>query len=307
MENSGSCRRSPLARCHSATERTALLNLSHHARPWSLIRRTTHRRGATDQHPHVKIDLTGETLISNKQNRVREIRSGYQRCIDPKHGQSTDRAQECDLPRLARGSSARAVASRVVSGNPSQDQIALASWPDILAEYRWQFRMGWSLATDFYMTGLTDEICLWMPHSSASTVRPLADATWEADWSEPPPGEPWHSSVAWLTWHIQWWLTSALAEARQEEVPERTAIRWPGTADGIRVELERLANAWRTMLDDAVDLDPNRPTLFPWPDPRPFHRLVGWANLELMKNIAEIGILFNLAQRGWPNIPTPLS
>lgn len=32
-----------------------------------------------------------------------------------------------------------------------------------------------------------------------------------------------------------------------------------------------------------------------WPDLRPFHRLVGWANLELMKNVAELGVVLNLA------------
>ncbi|MCU1398237.1 MAG: hypothetical protein JWN62_1346 [Acidimicrobiales bacterium] len=184
-------------------------------------------------------------------------------------------------------------------------QISWSSWPDLLAEYTWQFRIGWSLATDFYMTDLTDEICLWMPHPSASTVRRLADGTWEADWNEPSSGEQWHSSVGWLTWHLQWWLTSALAEARQEGVPERTSIRWPGTADGIRVELQRLADDWRTMLDDAGGLDPNRATVFPWPDPRPFHRLLGWANIELMKNVAEIGIVFNLAQRDLGAARTP--
>ncbi|MCU1389821.1 MAG: hypothetical protein JWL72_3159 [Ilumatobacteraceae bacterium] len=165
--------------------------------------------------------------------------------------------------------------------------------------------MGWSLATDFYMADLTDEICQWMPHASAMTVQRMEDATWVADWTDPPPGEPWHSSVGWVTWHLQWWLTSALAEARQEQIPERTSVRWPGTADGIRVELERLAAAWRTMLDEAADADPNRPTVFPWPTPRPLHRLVGWANIELMKNVAEIGILFNLAQRALRDAQTP--
>jgi len=165
--------------------------------------------------------------------------------------------------------------------------------------------MGWSLATDCYLADLTDEICHWMPHTSAAAVRRRGDATWEADWSEPLPGEPWHSTVGWLTWHLQWWLTSALAEARREQLPERTSIHWPGTADGIRVELERLAVAWRTMLDEAADADPNRPTVFPWPYPRPLHRLVGWANIELMKNVAEIGILFNLAQRDLPDTRMP--
>lgn len=144
---------------------------------------------------------------------------------------------------------------------------------------------------------MTDERCLWMPHPAAATVRRRSDGAWIADWSEPEPGRAWHSSVAWLTWHMQWWMTSTLAEARREPIPDRETIRWPGSADGARAELGRLAGEWQDMLADAEtegwDLD--RPTRYPWPDPRPFHRLAGWASLELMKNVAELGVVLNLA------------
>lgn len=165
----------------------------------------------------------------------------------------------------------------------------------LLDTVRWQFRVGWSLAVDIHLPRLTDELCLWIPHPMAATVRQGDDGTWIADWTEPEPGQAWHSSIAWLTWHMQWWLTSALAESRQESVPEREAVMWPGSADGVRAELGRLAQGWQEMLVDAVDWDLDRPTRYPWPDPRPFHRLVGWANLELMKNVAEIGVVLNLA------------
>lgn len=157
--------------------------------------------------------------------------------------------------------------------------------------------MGWSLATEYYIPRLTDENCLWSPHPTAFTVRQTAPGVWVADATEPEPDEPWHVTVAWLTWHLQWWLTAALAEARSETVPERLDIRWAGTADGTRHELTRLAEEWQTMLVDAEAFDPNRPTRFPWPDARPLHRLLGWANIELMKNVAEIGIVLNLARR----------
>lgn len=164
----------------------------------------------------------------------------------------------------------------------------------LLDTVRWQFRVGWSLAADLHLPRLTDELCLWMPHPTAATVREL-DGVWIADWNEPEPAQAWHSSVGWLTWHLQWWLTSALAEARQESVPEREAILWPGGADGVRTELGRLAHEWQDVLVDADGWDLERLTRFPWPHPRPFHRLVGWANLELMKNVAEIGVVLNLA------------
>jgi hypothetical protein len=96
-----------------------------------------------------------------------------------------------------------------------------------------------------------------------------------------------------LRWQFR--IASALAEARQEPVPAREAILWPGSADNTRTELGRLAREWQEMLGDADDSDLERPTDYPWPDPRPLHRLLGWANLELMKNVAEIGVVLNQA------------
>jgi hypothetical protein len=185
---------------------------------------------------------------------------------------------------------------RFVNEFPNDQLISLKSWPELLTEYHWQFQMARSLANDVFLPGLTDEICHWMPHFSASTVTLQSDGRWEAAWSEPPPGEPWHATVAWMTWHLQWWLTSALAEVQQQEVPERTLVQWPGSADGVRNELQRLVNEWTTVLKNADGQDPNRPTLFPWSQPRPLHKLVGWANFELTKNVSEIGIIFNLAR-----------
>jgi len=161
---------------------------------------------------------------------------------------------------------------------------------------RWQFRVAWSLASDINLPRLTDNRCLWLPHPDAETVRQHSNGTWVGDWGqEPAPGEPWFASVAWLTWHLQMWLTQALAEARQQPVPDRGTIYWPGTAAGVRVELDRLATEWQAILGNAEEMDLERPTRFPWPDPRPLHRLLGWANLELMKNVAEIGLAINSA------------
>ena len=170
---------------------------------------------------------------------------------------------------------------------------------------QWQFRMSWALVADFHLSRLTDELCMWMPHESASTVRLQDDGTWRSDWTEPEEGQPWHASAAWLTWHLQLWLTQALAEAGRQQVPTSDDVRWPGTANGVRAELERLAGEWRNVLLEVSPSDLERPTTFPWPDPRPLHRLISWANMEMMKNAAEIGVVVNsaiLATRNGTNI-----
>lgn len=160
---------------------------------------------------------------------------------------------------------------------------------------QWQFRMSWALARDFHLPRLTDEVCKWSPHPDAITVRLQSDGSWLGDWIEPPAGEPWSVSVAWLTWHLQLWLTQALAELSMSDVPTHTEVFWPGTASGVIHELDRLATNWTGVLQGVADLDLNRPTTFPWPDPRPLHRLLSWVNMEMMKNAAEIGAGVNAA------------
>ena len=101
--------------------------------------------------------------------------------------------------------------------------------------------------------------------------------------------------AAWLTWHLQAWLTRALAEARQVPVPALGEVRWPGTVDAVRAELNRLVSEWNEFLVEAASADLDQPTLFPWPDPRPLHRLIAWVNMEMMKNAAELGVVVNSA------------
>jgi len=158
----------------------------------------------------------------------------------------------------------------------------------LLDTLAWQFRMTWSLA-EHYLPHLTDELCTWMPAPSAFTVRLDEGGTWVPDWSKDETYPPPTVSIAWSTWHIQWWWTSALAAARAEAIPERESVPWSGTADGVRAELTRLAAEWRGLVADLSDDDLERPVAFPWPEPRPLRMMVAWVNSELMKNIAEIG------------------
>lgn len=142
---------------------------------------------------------------------------------------------------------------------------------------------------------LTDDLCGWAVDESAWTVRREHDGTWTADWSDDEPDSPPPATLAWLTWHLQWWMTEAVAEVRNEPKPNRESIRWPGSADGVRAELRHLVREWTSPLTDAGDDDLDRLTCFPWPDPRPLHRLLAWVPMELMKNAAEIGAVLSIA------------
>ncbi|MFC7405372.1 DinB family protein [Georgenia alba] len=153
----------------------------------------------------------------------------------------------------------------------------------------WQFDMVWSLA-QYHLPALTDEMCTWEPAPGAWTVRPTDDG-WVADWADEEPDPVPAVTIGWVCWHIAWWWSETVARARGEEPPGRTGVRYPGSADGVRAQLTALAEQWREILADLDDAALSRPSTFPWPDERPFATTIAWAHAELMKNVAEIGLL----------------
>lgn len=68
-------------------------------------------------------------------------------------------------------------------------------------------------------------------------------------------------------------------------------VMWPGSAQAVRDRLEELAEEWSSTLAGLSDLDLERSIYYMWSEPQPMRIVVAWANSELMKNIAEIGIL----------------
>jgi hypothetical protein len=70
----------------------------------------------------------------------------------------------------------------------------------------------------------------------------------------------------------------------------REDVTWPGTADDMRQEVERLRDRWLQVLEGltAADLRSAARTRWPLQD-RPFGDVVAWVNVELTKNAAEIG------------------
>lgn len=160
---------------------------------------------------------------------------------------------------------------------------------------QWQFELTWSLASHHF-TALSDEELWWPPTQNAWTMRRDDNGRWIADWAEPEPDIPPPPTIAWLTWHIQWWWTT-FAAVLDGGSPQGRNIDWPGTAEGIRAAISALAEEWRHRLNslDDDDLDRIHPRLWPWNEPRRLAIGYAWVNSELMKNIAELGVLRHLA------------
>lgn len=157
----------------------------------------------------------------------------------------------------------------------------------------WQFQLTWRLAA-IHLPHLTDALCLWEPAPGSWTVRQGADGRWRPDLLIPEPEPAPAVTVGWLTWQIVWWQTGLLTAVRGKHPPTPEEIFWPGSAAAVRDKLEANSAAWLELLDSFSDEDWERPLAYPWPNPRPLRFAVAWANSELMKNIAEIGLLRHL-------------
>lgn len=163
---------------------------------------------------------------------------------------------------------------------------------------RWQFGLAWRLA-EYWLPTLTDEICLWEPACGAWSVR-LREGEWICDWADTEPDPAPIATVAWTAWHIAWWWSETLSRVTGEPPPGRDGVRYPGSADGVRRQLRELSDRWKGLLERLTPEDLERPSTFPWPEPRPFSVTVAWVNAELIKNVAEIGAGVRLYQSRAP-------
>jgi len=151
----------------------------------------------------------------------------------------------------------------------------------------WQFDLVWSLA-QLHLDALVEADFLWEPAEITWTVHRSDDGLWRPDFSEDDLDPIPVPTIAWLTWHIDWWWSTALAAAQGGVAPDGAEMRWPGTGAAAVGRIRALATAWRLVLSDA---DLNRPITYPWDEPKSLAHTASWVNVELTKNIAELGQL----------------
>jgi hypothetical protein len=143
---------------------------------------------------------------------------------------------------------------------------------------------------NLHLDGLTTEACLWRPAQVGLHVHQTANGPWRADWPEREDYDIGPSSIAWLTWHLEFWWSMALDHSFGEAMLTREQVTWPGSADGVRARIAGLEHRWRDALAAIGDDDLRSATRTRWPfRDRPFGDVVAWVNVELTKNAAEIG------------------
>ncbi len=155
-----------------------------------------------------------------------------------------------------------------------------------------QFDLVWSLAT-LHLDALDEDDFLWRSADLSWTVH-LDDAgVWRPDWAEVEPDPTPVPTIAWLTWHLDWWWSTAVNDLQGRPHCPREDVVWPGAGAAAVARLHLLARVWRQLIIGLTDDDLQRTTSFPWSADlgRVVIDTVLWVNVELMKNIAEIGQL----------------
>jgi hypothetical protein len=142
-----------------------------------------------------------------------------------------------------------------------------------------QFDLVWSLA-ELHLDALVEADFLWAPAELTWTVHRGDDGAWRPDFAELEPDPIPVPTIAWLTWHIDWWWSAALDRAEGRTPPDRAAVLWPGTGAAALTRIRELAVEWSALLTDLDESPPNT-----------LAHLASWVNIELTKNIAEVGQL----------------
>ncbi|SDK88847.1 DinB superfamily protein [Glycomyces sambucus] len=157
---------------------------------------------------------------------------------------------------------------------------------------RWQFDLTWALF-DYHLDRLEDEDFLHAPAPVHWTLHPTAAGGWEPDWADTEPEPVPVPTIAWLTWHLGWWWSTAADHLAGRTPRERADVAWPGPGALTIAWLRGLREEWAAILDGLTAADLDRPSAYPWPADAGLTtaHLAAWVNAELMKNAAEIGQL----------------
>ena len=164
-------------------------------------------------------------------------------------------------------------------------------------ELGWQFGLAWALA-ELHLSALVEDDFPWRVPGTGPlswTVRPDANGVWHPDWADAEPDPLPVPTIGWLTWHIEFPVRwSATIDHLSGRTPRnRSDVAWAGSGSAAVSRLRDLAAQWRELLAGLAVDELERSSSFPW-GPNTGHTVAHtalWVNVELTKNIAEIGQL----------------
>lgn len=152
-----------------------------------------------------------------------------------------------------------------------------------------QHETAWRLAAH-HLDGLGLEECLWRPSTQGLHVGTPNDGCWRGEWPEHEGYDLGPPSMAWLLWHMVFWWSMVVDHSFGDATLERDSIYCPADPDAVGVLLKALHDEWTERVSGLSEdaLRSAKDTRWPFKD-RPFGDVVGWVNIELTKNAAELG------------------
>jgi len=142
---------------------------------------------------------------------------------------------------------------------------------------------------EYHLTALDDDEYFWRP-APVGLQLSNEQGDWSADWPESEGYEIGPASISWLMWHIIYWWSMVLDHSFGAGMLQRDNIRCPANAKEAADRIAQLKKQWEASvarLSDHEWSDCSR-TLWPFRG-KPFYELSAWLNLELTKNVSEIG------------------
>ncbi|MFZ6022243.1 MAG: DinB family protein [Patescibacteria group bacterium] len=158
-----------------------------------------------------------------------------------------------------------------------------------------QFNLTWSLA-EIILSDLTVEQVFWAPTNNIWSVKQDKTGKWRGEVTIPEPTPLPNVTISWLLWHIEWWWGSINATLDQKENMSLTEYQWSGSLADSVVLLRRFAESWKARLNSMTLEESEREVVFLGGRLKTVAEHAAWVNSELMKNIAEIGVLKTLYQ-----------
>lgn len=152
-----------------------------------------------------------------------------------------------------------------------------------------QFDTAWALAR-YHLETLSTEECLARPGPVGLQLERGTDGLWRGVLPQSESYTIGPPSIAWLTWHLGAWWSMVQNHSFGDATLTMDHVIWPGNAEAVRTWLDALHDEWRGSVLRLSDADLHATERSRWPlTGRPFADIVAWANLELMKNAAEVG------------------
>lgn len=157
-----------------------------------------------------------------------------------------------------------------------------------------QLAIPWSLADTYVLPGLDEVAAHWQPSTNVCAVRPRDNGTWSVDFPDETASPLPDVTAAWLLWHITWWWTNAENWAHCRDALPSSSLPWAGSATAAVSEIRRLHQRWNRLLGEQPM---TAKTAAPFSVGQTFEGLASWVNVELTKNIAELGQLARLHRK----------